>query len=745
MTQDNRAYINLLREIVENFNYGESQASQIKAKLRKALKWVIIGAVIFLVGSLLWVAAIKTYEGWDDQPDRGAVALPQGWLDENYAQPLYIEQGWDAADSLWFYNTTQGSGLMPYDFFVSLEQPDTQSLITDNGFIDRHRYLPQQASRFNPDALPVGFVKDSYQGRDYFGFTCAACHTSQLNYGQQAIRIDGGPSMADMDRFLHDLQAAMQATLDDNTKLQRFIARVQARKNDYDKPDVIRQDLQKWTSVIAVYNTVNHVKPASSYGYARLDAFGRIYNRVLQHVINREQAATILRSVATPVGRPLLTESQITLVLAGMNDTIMGDVQFSQVLERLQSKEAGYPNLGMKELLYIRDAFFNPPDAPVSYPFLWDIAQSDYVQWNGLASNGGLGPIGRNAGEVIGVFGILDWRENNPSMFSLDALGARLSGQERKQKQMTFDSSIDLYNLGRLESHLKSLKSPRWIDASAALKQQGLDINEWQIDEKKVKQGALLYQQYCSSCHELTDRNNWDRIVVARMSSLDNINTDGKMAQNSVNYQGYSGNFANTYQKVDVGTVVIGQKAPVVQILTSATTGVVATPDPDKNFLMRFLDWVYTLISSLTENTIKSSVKVGNYSPDTTAQPYASLLSYKARSLNGIWATAPYLHNGSVPTLYDLLLPAKRAGDPEGAELEYRPTTFMVGKREFDPKKVGFKYQGYQGFNFDTRLPGNSNGGHEYASGRTAQPDGSILPAMDKEQRNALLEFLKTL
>src|SRR5690625_3270750 len=110
-------------------------------------------------------------------------------------------------------------------------------------------------------------------------------------------------------------------------------------------------------------------------------------------------------------------------------------------------------------------------------------------------------------------------------------------------------------------------------------------------------------------------------------------------------------------------------------------------PDPDKSFIRRRLDWLYTLGLSFFENKIKYSVRSGDYRPDTTAQPYNSLLSYKARPLNGIWATAPYLHNGSVPTLYDLLLPAKRPDDPEDGE--YRPDEFMVGSREFDPIKVG--------------------------------------------------------
>jgi hypothetical protein len=141
--------------------------------------------------------------------------------------------------------------------------------------------------------------------------------------------------------------------------------------------------------------------------------------------------------------------------------------------------------------------------------------------------------------------------------------------------------------------------------------------------------------------------------------------------------------------------------------------------------------WVYELAAALFSNDIKTSLKQGNYDPDTSAEPYSSLYSYKARSLNGIWATAPYLHNGSVPTLYDLLLPKKRDGDEKGGE--YRPDQFQIGSREFDSEKVGLNSSNHDGFTFDTRRRGNSNAGHTYGTG------------LDKEQRLDLLEFLKTL
>jgi hypothetical protein len=96
---------------------------------------------------------------------------------------------------------------------------------------------------------------------------------------------------------------------------------------------------------------------------------------------------------------------------------------------------------------------------------------------------------------------------------------------------------------------------------------------------------------------------------------------------------------------------------------------------------------------------------------------------YRARPLNGIWATGPFLHNGSVPSIADLLLqPAAR------------PATFYVGQREIDAAKVGFvNAEGPTTMLFDTTIPGNSNSGHTY---------GTDLSAEDKD---ALVEFIKSL
>jgi hypothetical protein len=128
----------------------------------------VLALLILPFASILYA---KIYQRWDNDPDRGAIAIAGGAFGEDYSKPRYLEQGWTPNDSLWFYNTSQGSGLMPYDFFLVLRQIDSDELFRSPKNIDKFRYLPQKETFFNPDALPVGFVKMTYRGKDYVGYT----------------------------------------------------------------------------------------------------------------------------------------------------------------------------------------------------------------------------------------------------------------------------------------------------------------------------------------------------------------------------------------------------------------------------------------------------------------------------------------------------------------------------------------------------------------------------------------------
>jgi hypothetical protein len=114
--------------------------------------------------------------------------------------------------------------------------------------------------------------------------------------------------------------------------------------------------------------------------------------------------------------------------------------------------------------------------------------------------------------------------------------------------------------------------------------------------------------------------------------------------------------------------------------------------------------------------------------PDERFRYFRKTFGYANQPLDGIWLRAPYLHNGSVPTLRDLLEPSTN-----------RPSQFFRGYDVYDPKRVGFisdpEEKGRKYFAYNTSLSGNGNFGHE------GPEYGTELSAEDKD---AIVEFLKT-
>lgn len=138
----------------------------------------------------------------------------------------------------------------------------------------------------------------------------------------------------------------------------------------------------------------------------------------------------------------------------------------------------------------------------------------------------------------------------------------------------------------------------------------------------------------------------------------------------------------------------------------------------------------HTTIEAPAVSTTQQRILAGSSTAQTLLGAYQTpevTPAYEARVMEGIWAAAPYLHNGSVPTLADLLKPVAD-----------RPVAFRIGP-EYDPVNVGLAVnqtrfdQVLQTTDCSDRASGNSRCGHEYGIELTAT------------QKRALLEYLKTL
>ena len=570
-----------------------------------------------------------------------------------WGQVTYLEQGWSPAQRADFYNTAQGSQLIPFKWFLVLEQPRSEKLFRDADNIRKYGFLPAEPSERNPHGLPIGFVLDgidesspaaelesaiveviesstrfdvkkAYLGEDFdeklypqekeawFGLTCAACHTHELEYAGTTLRIDGGSSQADIESFLRDLGAALDATWKSPGKLVRFAKGV-GRSPSHIGPfkTEVRQIAQAVNRLVE-RSQADH--PEGDYGYARLDAFGAILNAVCE----------------TALGEPD------------------------------NHREA---------------------NAPVSYPSLWNTPQMSYVQWNASAEN----PEGRNVGEVLGVFGTYTIAPG-PTQF---------------------DSTVRLANLIKLEHELVAgLHAPDWPEQILG-----------ELDADKVARGKALFAKNCVSCHAIRGPNgefalNDQGRIPVRSSKAQDVKTDPQFLRN----------FAETAKTGKLASLL----------------GPHDVPRP-------------VMLVKVVEEIIKNRARAERVRPPTpprgqTLEPAGPGAGYISRPLEGIWASPPYFHNGSVPNLYETLLPE-----------DERSQTFWVGTRQFDPKKVGFvTHQTKIGSEFRVLdsagqpIPGNHNGGH---SGHGAKPNEGFTQTFEngvwrdftEADRYDLVEYMKSL
>ena len=347
------------------------------------------------------------------------------------------------------------------------------------------------------------------------------------------------------------------------------------------------------------------------------------------------------------------------------------------------------------------------PNAPVSYPFLWDTHWHNVVQWNGSAPNDLIiERLARNVGEVMGVFARTDIRKTVlPPLY--------------------FKTSAKRANQLLIEDKLASLRSPLWRRDLVP------------IDTRKAAAGRKLYATYCVSCHAITPRDKDPARMTVTMTPLSEVRTDATMAQNAVSRMAESGVLEGVRMPFLPPLVdPLPARTKTFELVGKVVIGAILEPfTPDeipsdltarqrelaRSLLRKTGDGKSALITFNTTLLGQAKGFLDAQSKQTQA------LAYKARPLDGIWATAPYLHNGSVPNLWQLLLPADK-----------RDKTFFVGSRELDPVMVGFKTEQSEGASLlDTSLAGNSNAGHDGPAYGTDK--------LTDEERWQLLEYLKTL
>jgi hypothetical protein len=153
-------------------------------------------------------------------------ATPAG-AEQPAPAPHFLNQSWSAQDRAWFYTASQGSQIMPYAWFMSLESAEGGRLFVADS-LARFGYLPNPydgAPGSVRTGLPIGFVKDVDDRGEWVGMTCAACHVNRVELRGQTIQIDGGPTNADMFAFIEELGRALTLTASEPDRFERFAVR----------------------------------------------------------------------------------------------------------------------------------------------------------------------------------------------------------------------------------------------------------------------------------------------------------------------------------------------------------------------------------------------------------------------------------------------------------------------------------------------------------------------------------------
>jgi len=317
--------------------------------------------------------------------------------------------------------------------------------------------------------------------------------------------------------------------------------------------------------------------------------------------------------------------------------------------------------------------------APVKPPFLWNAPQGLWTQWAGEFQD----PIQRNFGETMGVFLPVDLSSKSPA-------------------EGLFQSNGAISELVRVEKQLDRLAPPSWPEDVLG-----------QIDRGKAKAGKALFVELCASCHNVwpyrwTEPNKYGkRFVLVGLTPQTYVGTD-KSQFESLKPLAFTGEFSKFFPPELRGRPFL----PPLELTGFITAEV-------RGLAIRKL--------KLTE---AQELELHGYRELPSPRPAEHV--YKAAPRDGVWATPPFLHNASVPNLYEMLIPAAE-----------RTKKFYLGG-DFDPVKVGLDTTATSGtFLMDTTLIGNSNAGHSFQNG--PRGDGIIGPLLTDDQRWALVEYLKSI
>jgi hypothetical protein len=721
-----------LKEKLHNFVYLQRYKNRNASPAAK--RWSRIKSSLLVAALIGMVVIYNNYQVQSVLELLRAPVLPELQTLNDSGKPMqqvWTSQNWGGSadkvseETQRYHHISQGTSTlsMPYDWFMSLEEPESslwttlsKSLffmqnepLSDNDYLLRFGFIRGEKDPVNnPDGLPIGFAKTNSLNiaglpvkTEGIGFTCAACHTGHLTHGKgdQAVEyiIEGGPATSDLGQLTAAISASLgQTALSSkipffDSRFDRFAKRVLGKQYNAEGKAALSIDLANL--IEAAQKTVDIVDVQEGYG--RLDALNRIGNQV-----------------------------------------------FAKDMDRREN--------------------YQPINAPVNYPFIWTSSWFKWVQYDASIMQ----PLIRNAGEAMGVSAHVDM--------------SAPKDEGKFQSSIPFDNLIWMESLLKGEEFNQGLRGPVWPF-------KPIDKN----DEKTVL-GKALYEKRCQGCHlpvvtnstlskyfePIDYRENGqlkqtkEKVLNLNIIPQKEIGTDpaqgNVLASRMVNTAGNDqGTIEQRTTGIGLNGVVCGldesqilrNKLNNTEHKVDLVNGLTIKDSGDLSFAFGLGAIVQQTIDAwLKENAITDPKLIEQLSGGRPNCLQAGR-GYKARPLNGVWSTAPFLHNGSVATIRDLVCKTQ----------DERPQYVQLGNISFDEENIGiaqpsefqksaketiesgslYTDEGY--FILDSSIPGNSNRGHSFSDeydeskAYNMQKKGVIGVKFTEQECNAILDYIKTI
>jgi hypothetical protein len=580
----------------------------------------------------------------------GTIEFPPGLEGQDLADLWHLTEGSDYYPLKWMYHLESQTTEMKGTMFLEKLDEKFGAVKDDHSYKYGYplKWIGLTASWSNTDPRKadvrlengqkdVEFIKwiDKQPRIAMAGVNCAFCHTSEVGYKGatenhvKKVLVEGAPSTLFIKGFFSDMMQSTLKTMLSPDKLAVFI------DSNMGKP--------KGSSVeVAKQFSKNFMDDLGLSQGFKDRMIGKLYKKISPEGF-KEKATKAVRLA-------LYEKRDVTLKyitkLVELTHDLKGNAVPKEIIKRLTRMSVligDNPELPTTPEGYARtDAFGrignlvarlkNPTEltATVSVPHMWGIKYKSMFHWNANTNS----VMNRNVGQSFG-------------------LGAVLTNQEG-EGSAKYDATSNIHNLGKLEKLLYKIQVPNFMESFANHKRESREV---------LQKGCTTFVNTCMSCHQSGRRvGPTKKLVHDHVIDHKFINTD------------------TWYSEL--------QKAPVEGV-------------PFKTALFSFVNAVkaryYERYDVSEEQQIRWQNKdlrgpelfrdtfLGESDHDKDGiSSYVNLpkerAGYPARSLAGAWATAPYLHNGSIPNIRTLLTPEND-----------RPNIFFVGSNEFDNENHGFR------------------------------------------------------